>query len=257
MIDRPEFQRYEAIYLSPHLDDVVLSCGGRMHRRAARGENVLAVTVFTGDVPDGPLSELAATVLMHMGLSREEASERRRQEDLAACELLGAEAIHWPYDDATYRRDEAGEPSYTTARELFAGTPTAADTDLEDELVEAFGQLPPADLIAAPLGVGGHVDHLLVRRAAERVFGQKVAFYEDFPYVRKLFALRRTVGDRRQWHSVPEPLDPSDLVAKVRAVAAYTSQVPPLFGDERRMERQIRRRAKRVGGERLWYRKLD
>lgn len=254
-LDRPTHERYDALYLSPHLDDVALSCGGRVHRRADRGEKVLAVSVFTGDVPEGPLSELAAAVLLSMGLGRDEALDTRRAEDLAACEILGAEAIHWPYEDATFRRDEDGEPLYATRRELF-GEPAAADRELEDELVEALSQLPSADLVAAPLGVGGHVDHLLLRTAAERAFGDKVVFYEDFPYVRKVFALRRALGDRSDWRSVSETLDEADLAAKVRAVAAYATQLAPLFGSERRMERQVRRRAWRTGGERFWYRKL-
>ncbi len=45
-------KRYEHIYLSPHLDDVALSCGGRIVKQRSKGENVLVVTVFTGDIDE-------------------------------------------------------------------------------------------------------------------------------------------------------------------------------------------------------------
>ena len=48
--------RYHAIYLAPHLDDAVLSCGGQIFERTARGENVLVVTVMAGDVVHAPSS---------------------------------------------------------------------------------------------------------------------------------------------------------------------------------------------------------
>lgn len=39
----------DAIHLSPHLDDVVLSCGGQIAARCGRGESVLVVTLAAGD----------------------------------------------------------------------------------------------------------------------------------------------------------------------------------------------------------------
>ena len=37
------------VYLSPHLDDAVLSCGGAIHRAGAAGEAVLVITVFAAE----------------------------------------------------------------------------------------------------------------------------------------------------------------------------------------------------------------
>ena len=41
------------LFISPHLDDVVLSCGGYIHRLTTSGEKVVIVTVITADVPAG------------------------------------------------------------------------------------------------------------------------------------------------------------------------------------------------------------
>ncbi len=46
---------YDYIYISPHLDDVPLSCGGTIVQQKTQGLNILIVTVFAGD-PEPPFS---------------------------------------------------------------------------------------------------------------------------------------------------------------------------------------------------------
>ncbi|MCG8455633.1 MAG: PIG-L family deacetylase [Holophagales bacterium] len=263
-------ERYDAIYLSPHLDDAILSCGAQIHRRAARGERVMVLTVFTADVPDGALSDLAVRVLLWMGLRRERAMAVRRDEDLRACEGVGAEAVHWPFAEATFRRrtvpgsegpepgDEelGGDELYVTARQLFA-RPVEADIPFIEELASAFERLPPADGVFSPLAVGSHADHHVVRSAAEHAFGNHLAYYEDFPYVRKFRALGKALGRRREWRGLAVEVEEVNIRARLRAIREYGSQITPLFGDERRMEKAVRRYSQKVGGERLWYPRLD
>lgn len=248
--------RYDGIVFSPHLDDAALSCGGRIHRRTKRGEKVLVVTVFTGDVPEGPLPELAAKVLLSMGLGREDAMQVRQREDEEACEILGAEPVHWPYLECPLRTNGDGEPLYPTFRRLF-GQPRPEDEPLLEDIADAMRELPPADHLVAPLAVGSHVDHHLVRRAAEQVFADRLAYYEDFPYVRKSFALTRALGEKKVWRNESMPLDEDNLRAKIRAVGAYGSQLEPLFGSEGSMERRLRRWTRRVKGERQWFKRLQ
>ncbi|MFN2182380.1 MAG: PIG-L family deacetylase, partial [Anaerolineae bacterium] len=47
------------VYLSPHLDDAVMSCGGTIHRQTSRGDQVLAITIFSGNHQGGELSPFA------------------------------------------------------------------------------------------------------------------------------------------------------------------------------------------------------
>jgi LmbE family N-acetylglucosaminyl deacetylase len=39
---------YAHVYLSPHLDDAVLSCGGLIHRQVRAGQPPLVITLFSG-----------------------------------------------------------------------------------------------------------------------------------------------------------------------------------------------------------------
>lgn len=247
---------YDAIYLSPHLDDGPLSCGGQIHRRVVRGERILMVTIFAGDVPGKPLSDFARHVLSLMELAPDGAMAVRRQEDRQAARELGdgVEVAHWDFPEAIYRRSASGRELYGSPAELF-GRPDTEDGGLVDELEARFRSLPAAARVLAPLGVGAHVDHQLVRRAAERLDGHDLGFYEEFPYVRQFRAVSKALGRKSAWRRETVALGPEDLSARIRAIAAYPSQVKPLFRGDERMAQRVRRYCRKVGGERIWRRR--
>ena len=103
--------------------------------------------------------------------------------------------------------------------------------------------------------MGGHVDHRLLRAAAERAFGDRIAYYEEFPYIQwKLFALARARGPRRGWTAESIPLSAAAVEARIEAIGCYASQVRPLFRDAAQLSKRVRRHVRRAGGERLWRR---
>lgn len=245
---------YDAVYLSPHLDDVALSCGGHIHDLRTVGKSVLVVTVGCGE-PDGEPSALAAKLHRAWGLEGTGpagAVARRRAEDLAACSVLGADALHWDLPEAIYRRHPAtGEPLYRELGDLFAPL-LPADRPSVLSLAERLADLPAHRELYVPLAVGGHVDHYIARRASEQRFGSNLIYYEEYPYGRRrrdVRRLTRTVG----WRCEAVPVSPAGLEAKVRAVGEYRSQIPTLFGGPRRMRWKLRRYARKMGGERVWW----
>jgi LmbE family N-acetylglucosaminyl deacetylase len=247
----------DLVVLSPHLDDAVLSCGGRLARTIAAGAKATVVTLFTADEPGEPPSELARELRRWWKLP-EGVMRARRAEDLDACAALGATPEHWDLPEAPYRLDRAGRPLYSTLTALFD---EVADDDAPwlDRLAKRFEDRAEAlgdALVLAPLGVGHHVDHQLVRAAAERA-GIVDAYYEEFPYTEwKWLALRRALrapGRPRAWREDVELLDADDIEARVRAIACYRSQVPAMFRTEGRLRKQVRRAVRRAGGgERIW-----
>ena len=81
----------------------------------------------------------------------------------------------------------------------------------------------------APLGVGGHVDHRLVRDAALALArqGASVLFYEDFPYVARWGGLNEALAEvPGHWQPVWELID---VDAKYAAIARYASQLSAIF----------------------------
>ncbi len=250
---------YDAVYLSPHLDDAILSCGAQIQARTAAGKAVLVVTIGAGDEPAGELSKLARTLHRAWRLDRPgrsgEAAEgvvaRRRQEDLAACARVGADVLHWDLLECIYRRDRAtGEPLYGGFDDLF-GPIRPSDRPTILAVAERMAGLPEHRELVVPLGVGGHVDHRIARAAAEQRFGSDLLYYEEYPYSRSRKAVRRVVRGVG-WTSEIVPASQEAVAAKIEAVAAYRSQIKPLFGGRRRLVWKLRRHH-RAGGERLWW----
>lgn len=258
------------IFLSPHLDDAVLSCGGMIHTYADHGARVVVVTLCTANPPPGPLSLYAQA--LHERWAADDGRTRtpapadmvatRRAEDLAALAHLGAEAVHLDVPDCIYRLNPAtGWPLYASDQALF-GSVHPAELSLVRRLatrlttlLRGFGR----HHLYVPLTVGGHVDHQVARRAAEAAGGIH-AYYEDYPYT-------ATAGDRwpnaAQTTAADRPLTPEfvrlsepHLAAKVAAIGHYASQISTFWPDAAAMDRAVRQFAAVTGGdapaERVW-----
>ncbi len=246
--------RLWAVVLSPHLDDGVLSCGGRIFELSRAGWRVTLLTVFTADEPVEPPSQLAADLRRWWKLPAGEVMQRRREEDRAAAHRLGCEVCHLGFPEAPYRTDDQGRVLYRDLAALF-GSPAAEDGPLVFKIAETLLGFLAADLWLAPLGVGGHVDHQLARAAAE-IARKDLWFYEEFPYLEwKPRALAAALGTPSSWESHTLVLDPEAVAARLQAIAEYRSQLPSMFRNQARLGRQLRRALRRTGGERLFRKK--
>jgi LmbE family N-acetylglucosaminyl deacetylase len=227
---------HDHIYLSPHLDDVVLSCGGRIWQQVQAGEHVLAVTICAGaPAPSAPLSPFVQE--LHARWEHPtDAVTIRQEEDLAALALLGAEAVHWPYTDCIYRRTPDGRFPYASGEALF-GEIHPAEKALVAELAARLKELSLSQdgRVYAPLGVGHHVDHQIVRQAAE-ASGQPLIYYEEFPYAEDPQAVQAA------------------LEAKIAAIACYRSQISTFWASLTEMAAAVRAFAGRTDrpAERYW-----
>ncbi len=239
--------------LAPHLADAVLSCGGTLRRLVQEGHPVEVITVFAGD-PILPLPPFAQALHARWG-GGEPAMAMRRAEDREALALLGATPIHWPFPDVIYRRDAEGRPLCRSREDLFR--PPFPDEAVWIERVrDALAALPWAegDVLLAPMALGGHVDHQIVRMAVEGWRGPGViwGFYEDFPY-----AEREAPLGPAGWQPHRVALAEEDLRVKARAIQAYRSQWPIFFATAEEIGERIRAYALRVGegipAERFWF----
>lgn len=246
---------YAHIYLSPHLDDAVLSCAGRMHRQARAGGRVAVVTVFAGSPdPSTSLSPYARELHARWGQPID-AVEQRRKEDREALALLGVDAVQWSYKDCIYRRTPEGDYAYASEEALW-GRLHPAETGLIRELKDRVADLPLAldGVLYVPLAVGHHVDHRIVRRAVEEGWWDLV-YYEDYPYAEDVESLEATEVEGI-WRAELVPLSDKDLEAKIEAIARYRSQVSSFWADRSEMEASVRAFVSRHGieapAERYW-----
>lgn len=247
------------VILSPHFDDGVLSCGGRIWQATQAQKQVRVISIFAG----GPLADVPpfAQVQHEKWGNPPDANGLRRAEDVAAYARLGCfDLCHLDAPDAVYRVTKDGRPLYGTEEAIF-GTIQPEESAYAERLTEEIEPYLLSDAtILAPLGVGHHVDHLLGYAIGSllRHKGWSVAFYEELPYIETEHALERVLADKPAWQAEQIALSEAALAAKVDAMGYYRSQIPVLYGNELVMSRRIRAVANEVAGgigyaERIWW----
>jgi LmbE family N-acetylglucosaminyl deacetylase len=255
------------VYVSAHLDDAVLSCGGAIHRQTAAGEPARVITVFSGEADtDVELSPFALVQHGYWG-NPPQPMTLRRAEDTAALALLGARGLYLDHLDAVYRTDGSGQWMYadqeTLLGEVHPGDPVALDgaQRLADRLASLI-PLQDQTVVYAPLGVGRHIDHQITHAAAQDLFtrGYRLAFYEDYPYAERPAALEAELAVIRAegWHTEIIPLNTADLAAKVTALGYYRTQMSILFGGAEAMPSRVwtfaaTRSSGTALAERVWW----
>ena len=149
---------YRAVFLSPHLDDAVFSCGGLIAKLAQSGEPILIVNIF----------------------SKYGKSTDRRDEESLVADYLKVEIQYLGELDAMLRGK-----SYKSLLRIFSTVDSSDRISLPGIASKLTNLLRGIsyDTIYVPLGIGWHVDHLLTHELGE-LAGEKlkIRYYEDTPY---------------------------------------------------------------------------
>lgn len=238
------------VYLSPHLDDVALSCGGLIWEQAQSSESVRIITICAGDPPAGVLSPFAQS-LHDRWQAGPMAMAQRRQEDRLSGQILGAGIEHLAIPDCVYRQDEeSGEHLYTSEESLF-GPIHPAEKGLMAYISQILGELVPGQAkLVCPLALGGHVDHKLTRGAAEKL-NRELWYYADFPYAQKVARFLQQY-ERVGWRWQNHPISADGLTAWQDAIAAHASQISTFWSKIDDMRRELAAYREEQGGIRLW-----
>lgn len=234
------------IFISPHLDDAVLSAGGLIYDLTRSGARVETWTLSCGFPPPGEVSPMAQLLHFQWGFSSAEETVRlRRAEDERAAAIVGAQPVHFDFLDCIYRRSPDGEWLYPMS--VFE-PPHAADSDLPAQMTAVLAsRLQPEDVILCPLAIGSHVDHVNVRRAAEGL-GRPLVYFADIPYL--LDHPEELEPATRQMQAEVRAVSRAGLTAWVEGIAAYASQISTLFDPPDSMKAKIE--AYGQTGLRLW-----
>jgi LmbE family N-acetylglucosaminyl deacetylase len=239
------------VFLSPHFDDVALSCGGLVWEQVQAGEQVIIWTVCAG-IPDPmrhTFSPFAQELHARWGAGPE-AVTTRQAEDIAACRVMGAAYRHLPVFDCIYRLDARGQPSYASEQAL-SGPLHPDEAVFASQLSQLWQPDLPLDaMLVCPLALGNHVDHQLTRLAAEQL-GRPLWYYADYPYVRRIphqLSALTQVG----WRQRSFELSEAGLVAWQNAVAAHASQISTFWADEPAMRADLANYAVQEWGVCLW-----
>ena len=225
------------LFLSPHLDDAVWSCGGRIAQLTRRGAKVVVATVFSGLLDRQP----------NDGWRRIANNWFRANENRAALRVLGAESLNLGFIEAALRRKHGEEFIYPTLASVLNSEYSAGELILPFLVKDISLLLRDAwESINVPVAIGTHVDHVLVRQAAEQATDKRLTYYEDFPYV---FDMNLAVGLTAGTFDLAE----EDLHRWIGAGRLYRSQVLWLFKTPMDFQEAVIRRAAIYHGSRVRY----
>jgi LmbE family N-acetylglucosaminyl deacetylase len=239
------------IYLSPHLDDAALSAGGFIYDQTQSGIPVEIWSFMCGFPPaDGELSMWAQVTHFTWGFSSaEEAISSRREEDKRAADILGAKTVHFGFLDCIYRRGRDGSWLYD---DIYVDS-HEEDADLPARIAQTISsRIFPDDVLVCQLSVGSHVDHVIVRRAAE-LLGRPLLYDIDIPYLfyKPEEVAPKSAGMKEKVHAVTE----AGLKSWQEAVLAYKSQISGLgdaFDTPEKVRESIKSYWSKQGGIRFF-----
>ena len=232
------------IFISPHFDDGILSCGGTLNQLIAGGHAVTVMTMmgglFEGILPDTPI----LADLHQRWQAGSSPLRTRQQEDAQALHSIGADCRHIPLTDCVYRLVD-GAALYPSEESLFG------EVHPRDYAADFLRQidLPTTDApttVYIPLAVGHHVDHQIVRDWGLRLLenkpaGLSIRFYAEYPYLNAERAIDAALSEL----DIPlaashVTLREQDIQAKVKAIACYTSQISTFWQSLAAMEADVR-----------------
>jgi LmbE family N-acetylglucosaminyl deacetylase len=229
------------LFLSPHLDDAVLSCGALVQALAGRCALTIATAFTTADPQP---HTLAARSFLRACAAGDAAAlfHARRAEDREVLGSLGAHHVHMGLPDALFRRRDPATAvarrlgrivpeishRYPTYRfDIARGRIARADRSMIVNLAAEISKLlsgTRAELLFCPLGVGQHVDHIIVRTIGES-FADRVVYYSDFPYNQVSPPDPAFIAEHRlvPWHW------DEGVAQKERLIRGYRTQADALF----------------------------
>lgn len=160
------------IYVSPHADDVALSCGGQILANPDHRRDSLVLSVFTSDEnPSKQATTDQARFVDALHMDRD-------KEDEAAWNSVGVPRRALRLPEALLRGSFP-----------FSITRSERDRQVMGELCDIIASYMRTYADAQfyfPAGIGRHIDHLLCRDVAFEMLrnhaSAKIVFYEDAPY---------------------------------------------------------------------------
>jgi LmbE family N-acetylglucosaminyl deacetylase len=235
------------IFLSPHLDDAVYSCGGLISYLSENGIAVEIWTIFSDQEPDESLLTEYAQTLHQRWETGNQSYNLRKIEDTIACKTVGAKQEHLGFYDCIYRTlPKTGKPVVSSNEDLF-GRVDPAEEPLMELITEAMlFRLTEPSIWVCPLGVGNHIDHQITRQAAEAT-RKLMLYYADLPHAIQL-PVQGIPGMIQLKFDLPE----SNINTWGKANLQYISQFSSFWRDAEDMAAQYSTYLERYKGMPLW-----
>lgn len=225
------------IFISPHYDDVILSCAGLLAKLGELNQKCIIITVFGGGIKKNlNLSELIKSyVAEDMNCQIDDVTfdmcntlvKIRKLEDIDAIKVINGERQVLDYSDAIYRGDDS--LYYYDEKSLFGNIKTQDINYILLSIVDdILLRINKNDIIFFPNSIGNHVDHQIIKLVAYEIerLGFNSNYYNEYPYMLGKSSLFNKSSN------MPISIDISNFMdSKIRAIQCYNSQISGLFGE--------------------------
>ncbi|HWQ84708.1 MAG TPA: PIG-L family deacetylase [Anaerolineales bacterium] len=238
------------VFLSPHLDDVAISCAGLVWELTQQDHPVSIWSICAGKPPAGPLSPFAQSLHARWNTGSQTV-RTRRAEDQRSCLRMGAQPVYLDIPDCIYRTARKTNAHLYPSEESLFGPVHPAEARLIQHLSRRLLRSLPEDAqIVCPLALGSHVDHQLTRLSAEQT-GRSLLYYADYPYAHQaeneLASLQLAGWQPQLW-----PVSPEALQEWIAAVWEHRSQISTFWSGLEDVHSHIAAYCQQMGGVRLW-----
>ena len=229
-------------FVSPHLDDAILSAGDLISYLGPRTD-VTIINVFTSVTTERPTLSAEAFTRKCGYSNIADLYKERIREDADVITATQAKRINLGFIDAMWRQFDSpvwyrrllGKilPEFTHLYPTYRfnikeRVISPADEPMITKLVAVLNShIQSGSLVLCPLSLGNHVDHIIVRAACERL-GVELIYWTDYPYLLE-------VGE----HELAElPHPPHTFTfshnkkSKQKLISGYGSQQGVLFDGE-------------------------
>jgi LmbE family N-acetylglucosaminyl deacetylase len=243
------------IFLSPHFDDVALSCGGLVWELAAVSDTISIWTICAGSPPRREFSAFAHS-LHERWETGAKAVEQRRTEDKLSCAAMCASYRYFNIPDCIYRPKQKMIPHYYTSDPgIFGEVHPAEKKNLVRQLSQIFLlEIPSGAQVVGPLALGNHVDHQITRLAVERAakhFKHTLLYYADYPYVQE-HSEQMDCYQHKGWECINFKVSEPGMQAWCAAIAAHRSQLSTFWPTLEDIRKDIQAYSRSQDGLCLW-----
>lgn len=233
-------EKISVYFVSPHLDDAALSCGGLISYLAEKTE-VTVISVFTETSPSPHTLSARMYLRQCQNTDAEQLFERRKSEDKQILNSSGVTIKHLNFVDALWRKKKEVNflgkllgnivPEilhvYPTYRfHAISGRISSCDIELAEEIKKAL--LSVVDdkqkfVVFCPAAVGNHVDHMITKKCCQEVF-EKSVLWSDFPYGKEN---KLTPEEFNEYH---EFMFDGGQENRMQMIKSYKTQYAAMFG---------------------------
>jgi LmbE family N-acetylglucosaminyl deacetylase len=201
---------YDTLIISPHLDDAFYSLGGYLLKSRPAKRKIIDIFTTSGFAPR----------FKRYGLDINQTSLVRRWEELKNASIVDAIVEFLNFLDAPLRgyASPFDPPKWKEEAEMIE--------TIKSRLCQI---IEGAKIIFFPLGIGKHVDHVILFRLGLEFLLEShsnIRFYEDLPYAagfQRWFRLDANIG-RARLESKLVSIDP---IGKLKLCFTYKSQCSP------------------------------